>query len=86
MGLTTDGINRTYMAVNNQVWRYTISTGSSSVVSVAGVDSTGLNMPLVFQGGRTNLLQLDRLGNLWIGDDPSGRVFFIPVASLASLP
>jgi len=93
VGLTTDGINRIYMAVNNQVWRYTISSGASSMVSAGGVDPTGLNLPFAFQGGRTNLLQLDRLGNLWIGDDTSdgalnfhGRVFFISAASLASLP
>lgn len=92
VGLTTDGIDRLYFAVNNQVWRYSISGGSSSPVSTAGVDPTGVNLPYVFQGGRTNLLQLDRLGNLWIGDDPSdgalnfrGRVFYISAGALAGV-
>ncbi len=93
VGLTTDGINRLYLAVNNQVWRYPISPGAAALVATAGVDPSGANLPFLFQGGKTNLLQLDRLGNLWIGDDPSdgvlnfhGRVFYISAAALASIP
>lgn len=93
VGLTTDGINRIYFSVNNQVWRYTISTGLSTPVSTGGADPSGNNLPYLFLGGKTNLLQLDRLGNLWIGDDPSdgklnvqGRVFSISAAALAALP
>jgi hypothetical protein len=44
-------------------------------------------------GGHTNLLLLDRLGNLWIGDDTSdgnlnftGRLWYISAAALATLP
>ena len=79
--------------MNNQVWRYTISTGLSTPVSASGADPSGNNLPYLFLGGKTNLLQLDRLGNLWIGDDPSdgklnvqGRVFSISAAALAGLP
>lgn len=67
VGLTTDGINRLYMVVNNQVWRYTISQGTAALVSAGGVDPFGANLGFAFQAGKTNLLQLDRLGNLWIG-------------------
>ena len=93
VGLTTDGIDRLYMAVNNQVLQYSISTGVTTLVASSGLDPSGVAMGFVFQGGKTNLLQLDRLGNLWIGDDPSdgmlnfnGRVFYISAASLSSIP
>ncbi len=93
VGLTTDGINRLYMAISNQVWRYTISTGATALVATGGVDPAGVNLGVFFLGGKTNLLQLDRLGNLWIGDDPSdgklnlaGRVFYISAAALSSIP
>lgn len=92
VGLTTDGIDRIYFAANNQVWRYKISAGSASLISTGGVAPDGTNLNFVFTE-RTNLLQMDRLGNLWIGDDPSdglrnvqGRVFTIFAATLAAIP
>jgi hypothetical protein len=49
--------------------------------------------PFALVGGHTNLLQLDRLGNLWIGDDPSdgtgnfqGRLWCISAGALSSTP
>jgi hypothetical protein len=48
-------------------------------------------VPFAFVGGRSNLLQLDRLGNLWIGDDTSdgaanftGRIWFISSGALSN--
>jgi hypothetical protein len=85
VGLTSDGINRLYVAVNgNGVWRYTISNGAMARVSIDN---------FAFVGGHSNLLMLDRLGNLWIGDDTSdghfnftGRIWRIPAARLAQVP
>ena len=92
VGLTTDGIDKLYMAVNNQVWRYSISSGLSTLVSSGAVDPFGVSLSYVFQAGKTNLLQLDRLGNLWIGDDLSdgvlnfqGRIFYISAGALATI-
>ena len=93
VGLTTDGINKLYMSINNQVWRYTISSGVSALISAGGVDPSGVNLSYLFEGGKTDLLQLDRLGNLWIGDDTGdgavnfqGRIFYISAAALATVP
>jgi hypothetical protein len=93
VGLTTDGINRLYLAVNDQVWRYTISSGARTLVSNSGTEPNGTVLPFAFVGGHTNLLQLDRLGNLWVGDDPSdgvanfqGRIWYISAGALSSLP
>jgi hypothetical protein len=95
VGLATDGINRIYMAINGQgVWRYTISTGTKSVVATGGTSPTQQAFaPFAFVGGHTNLLLLDRLGNLWIGDDTSdgafnnaGRLWYISAETLATLP
>jgi hypothetical protein len=71
VGMTTDGINRLYLAVNDQVWRFTISNGAVKLVANSGTEPNLTVLPFAFVGGHTNLLQLDRLGNLWIGDDPS---------------
>jgi hypothetical protein len=95
VGLTTDGLNRLYMAIDGQgVWRYTISTGSPQLVSTGGNDpNTGAPLAFAFVGGNSNLMQLDRLGNLWIGDDISdgranfsGRIWYISAGQLANLP
>jgi hypothetical protein len=95
LGLTTDGINRLYMSVNGQgVWRYTISSGAMTLISSGGPDpNTGAPLTFVFVGGHSNLLQLDRLGNLWIGDDSSdgqfnftGRIWYISAGALSSIP
>jgi hypothetical protein len=94
VGITTDGINRLYLSINNEVWRYTISSGATTLVSTGGDDpNTGRPLTFLFVNGHTNLLQLDRLGNLWIGDDTSdgqrnfsGRIWYISAASLATIP
>jgi hypothetical protein len=85
VGLTTDGINRLYVAVNNQVWRYTISSGAMRLITTGGNDpNTGAPLSFVLVKGHSNLLQLDRLGNLWVGDDTSdgtanfsGRIWYV---------
>jgi hypothetical protein len=58
-----------------------------------GTEPNGTVLPFAFVGGRTNLLQLDRFGNLWAGDDPSdgvrnfqGRLWHISVGALSSIP
>jgi hypothetical protein len=95
VGLTGDGINRLYMAINGRgVWRYTISTGAMQLVSTGGNDpNTGAPLTFAFVGGNSNLVQLDRLGNLWIGDDISdgrinfnGRIWYIQAGALANIP
>jgi hypothetical protein len=95
VGLTSDGINRLYMAVNGVgVVRYTISTKVSQVISTGGTDpNTGLPLTFAFVGGDSNLMMLDRLGNLWIGDDSSdghfnfsGRIWSISAGALSSIP
>ena len=95
VGITSDGINRLYVSVNGHgVYRYTISTGAMDLVSTGGADpNTGAALPFAFVGGHSNLLQLDRLGNLWIGDDTSdgianytGRIWFISAGALSTLP
>jgi len=95
VGLATDGINRLYISINGQgVWRYTISTQAMQLVSTGGNDpNTSTPLTFAFVGGHSNLLTLDRLGNLWIGDDSSdghfnftGRIWYISAGSLSSLP
>lgn len=95
VGITTDGINRLYVGVNGQgVWRYTISSGAMNLMSTGGPDpNNGTPLTFAFVGGHSNLVQLDRLGNLWIGDDISdgtanfsGRIWYVSAAALASIP
>jgi hypothetical protein len=94
VGLATDGINRVYMAVNGRgVMRYSIQSQTTSVVSTSGLNATlQAPVPYSFVGGHSNLLLLDRLGNLWIGDDAAdgainfqGRLWYISAAQLATL-
>ena len=95
VGLASDGLNRVYMAINGAgVYRYTISTGATQLVSTGGNDpNTGAVLTFAFVGGQSNLLMLDRLGNLWIGDDTSdgtanftGRIWYISAGQLANVP
>jgi hypothetical protein len=94
VGLTTDGINRLYMAVNNQIWRYTVSSGAVQLIANGGNDpNTGAALNFLFVKGHTNLVQLDCLGNLWVGDDASdgafnfsGRIWYISAGALSSIP
>ena len=96
VGLATDGINRIYMAVVGVgVLRYSIKpVGSTTVVSTSGSSpTTQALMPYSFVAGHSNLMYLDRLGNLWIGDAASGntainsgRIWYISAAQIATLP
>ena len=94
VGLTSDGLNRLYMAVAGQVSRFTISNGSTTPISTSGINPvTGAALSFAFVGGHSNLLQLDRQGNLWIGDDISdgranfdGRIWSISAGALSQIP
>ena len=95
VGLTSDGINRLYVAINGRgVYRYTVSSGATHLISDGGTDPiTGAPLTFAFVGGHSNLLQLDRLGNLWVGDDTSdgqfnftGRLWYISAGGLSSIP
>jgi hypothetical protein len=95
VGLTSDGINRLYVAINGRgVWRYTIGAGAMNLISTGGPDpNTGAALTFAFVGGHSNMLQLDRLGNLWIGDDLSdgianlsGRLWYISAGALSNIP
>jgi hypothetical protein len=64
------------------------------LIATGGLDpNTNARLTFAFVGGNSNLTQLDRLGNLWIGDDVSdgnlnfqGRIWYIPAGALASIP
>ena len=95
VGVTSDGINKLYMSINGHgVYRYTISTGAMQQISTGGLDpNTGALLTFAFVGGASNLMQLDRLGNLWIGDDSSdgkfnftGRIWYISAGALSNIP
>jgi hypothetical protein len=94
VGIASDGVNRLYMAIDGQgVWRYTIANGAMHLISTGGDDpNTGLPLGFAFVGGNSNLVMLDRLGNLWIGDDASdghanfsGRIWYISAAALGTI-
>jgi hypothetical protein len=96
LGLTSDGSSAVYFAVGgsvNQVWRYSPTRKSFALVAGGGADRTGnVAGGFAFVGTKTNLLNLDAAGNLWIGDDPSGgtaigagRIWTISAAALATL-
>ena len=94
LGIASDGLNLLYLSIGGQgVWRYTISTGAMHLVASGGTDAnTGAFLPFAFVGGNSNLLILDRLGNLWIGDDPSdgrasfsGRIWYISAGGLSTI-
>jgi hypothetical protein len=95
VGITGDGINRLYVGINGHgVWRYTISSGATQLISDGGPESnTGAQLTFAFVGSHSNLVQLDRLGNLWIGDDISdgnqnfdGRIWYISAGELSTIP
>lgn len=50
-------------------------------------------LPYAFVGGNSNMVMLDRLGNLWISDDVSddltnfsGRIWYISAPALGAVP
>jgi hypothetical protein len=94
VGLVSDGLNRLYMSINGQgVFRFTINPQSTTLISTGGTDPNGAVLSYAFVGGHTNLLFLDRLGNLWVGDDIGdgrlnfqGRIWYISAGALSSIP
>jgi hypothetical protein len=94
VGLVSDGLNRLYMSINGQgVWRYTVNTQALQLISNSGTDPNGNVLPFAFVGGHTNMLFLDRLGNLWVGDDSGdgrlnfqGRIWYISAGQLSNIP
>ncbi|HEX6897219.1 MAG TPA: hypothetical protein VF146_18195 [Bryobacteraceae bacterium] len=95
VGLASDGLDRIYVAINGAgVYRYTVSTRATQLISTGGNDpNTGAPLAFAFVGGQSNLMMLDRLGNLWIGDDASdgvfnfsGRIWYISAGQLANIP
>ena len=95
LGLTTNHPDVLYMSINGQgVWRYTISTQTSTLIARGGTNpNSGAAVTFAFVGGHSNLLQLDYQGNLWIGDDTgdgltnfTGRIWYLSAASLATIP
>ncbi|HYL92990.1 MAG TPA: hypothetical protein VEW69_07515 [Alphaproteobacteria bacterium] len=94
VGLVSDGLNRLYMSINGQgVFRYNITTQAIQLISNSGTTPSGSVVPFAFVGGHTNMLFLDRLGNLWIGDDIGdgrinfdGRIWYISAGQLSNIP
>jgi hypothetical protein len=94
VGLVSDGVNRLYMSINGQgVFRFTINPQSTTLISTGGTDPNGAVLSFAFVGGHTNMLFLDRLGNLWVGDDIGdgrlnfdGRIWYISAGQLSNIP
>jgi len=94
VGLVSDGLNRLYMSINGQgVFRFTVNPQTTTLISTGGTDPNGAVLSYAFVGGHTNMLFLDRLGNLWVGDDIGdgrlnfdGRIWYISAGQLASIP
>lgn len=94
VGLVSDGLNRLYMSINGQgVFRFTINPQSTTLISIGGTAPDGTALTYAFVGGHTNMSFLDRLGNLWVGDDIGdgrlnfqGRIWYISAGQLASIP
>jgi hypothetical protein len=94
VGLVSDGVNRLYMSIDGQgVFRFTINPQSTTLISTGGTDPNGAVLSFAFVGGHTNMLFLDRLGNLWVGDDVGdgrlnfdGRIWYISAGQLSSIP
>ena len=96
VGVASDGGDGIYFAVAggvDQVWHYTQTTGAFVLVATGGADRTGANAAsFQFVDAKSNMLNLDPLGNLWIGDDTSsatlpgaGRIWLVSGAQLATL-
>ena len=92
VGLTSDGIDKLYFAVNGVgVFRWTISLQAKAQITTSMITPLGVASPLAFVGGHTNLLNLID-GDLFIGDDPTdgnlpfnGRVARILAADLLAV-
>ena len=98
-GITSNGIDTIYFSVagtfpgGSQVFRYVPTTQMYSFVAQGGADASGGNASnFSFVSAKTNLLDLDENGNLWIGDDSSnatvpgaGRLWTVSAAALATV-
>jgi hypothetical protein len=100
-GLAFDGTDGLYFTVagnplilgSSEVWRLSMSTGLYTFVAQGGADRNGSDVSnFEFVASKTNLLALDAVGNLWIGDDTSnatatgaGRLWTVSATALASL-
>lgn len=98
-GITSNGTDTIYFSVagtfpgGSQVFRYQPTTQMYSFVAQGGADRNGGNASnFSFVPSKTNLLDLDANGNLWIGDDSSnatvpgaGRLWMVSAAALANL-
>jgi hypothetical protein len=87
LGITTDGVDTIYVAVNDSVMRYSISTQSQVLYANSGAMPNGTIVPFMM-GGRITSVVLDSAGNLFVGDDASGatinfygREWLIPAGS-----
>jgi hypothetical protein len=98
VGLATDGAGNLYFAVAgsvNQVWRYSIQSagpGFPIVKAFAEVSAGGAAGAFSFADTKTNLMNVDSAGTLWVGDDTSraaaldaGRVWTISAAALQTV-
>ncbi len=100
-GMTYDGNGNLYFSVagnaaipgSSQVWRLSMTTGLYTFVAQGGADRTGANASnFSFVAAKTNLLNIDATGTLWIGDDTSnatatgaGRLWTVSASTLAGL-
>jgi hypothetical protein len=96
IGLTGNAVDTLYFSVAgsaNQVWKYGVLNKTFTIVAFNGLDRTGASAGnFSFVGSKSNMLNLDPAGNLWIGDDTSngtavgaGRVWTIPSVVLATV-
>lgn len=87
LGVATDGVDTIYVATNNSIMRYTISTQSQVLFANSGAMFDGTIVPFMMAGQMTATV-LDAAGNLWVSDDISGgvdkfhgRLWVIPAGS-----
>lgn len=88
-----DGVYFAVGGATNQVWHYTSSAGAFALVASGGVDRNGANAAnFSFVDAKSNLLNVDPSGNLWIGDDTAngaiagtGRIWTISASLLATV-
>ena len=87
LGIATDGVDTIYVATNNSIMRYTLSTQSQVLFANSGALPDRTIVPFMMAGQMTATV-LDAAGNLWVSDDTSGgvdrfhgRLWVIPAGS-----